>query len=132
MVRPQVSDEAKFGNRDLGARRRVRLPEDLFADREVAPLLLGEVSFDQATVSAPEVVQRVRPILPDVDLSVRIRDLVDDGRQPKLSRRWRSSQDLTLGVAGPSLGRLGRRVVGVAARGRGAASQQPETLHGLG
>jgi hypothetical protein len=50
----------------------------LDAHSEVATLLSREVSLNQPTVRAAEVVDRVGQILPDVDLPVRIGDLVDD------------------------------------------------------
>lgn len=53
-------------------------PEDLLSNREVSPLLSGEVAFDEGAVGASKVVDAVGEIFPDVDLAVRVRDLVDN------------------------------------------------------
>ena len=55
----------------------VRFPEDLFADGEVAPLVRGEVLLDEPVVDAAEVGERVGPVLADVDLPVRVGNLIN-------------------------------------------------------
>ena len=48
------------------------------ADREVPALLAREVSGDQRGRGTAEIVNAIREIFSYVDLTVRIRDLVDD------------------------------------------------------
>jgi hypothetical protein len=48
------------------------------SDREVSPLLPSEVSLNESAVGAAKIIERVRQILADVNLPVRVRDFVDD------------------------------------------------------
>lgn len=80
IVRPEQPDELDLLATDLAIRRGLRLPEDLFPDREVAELFGREVCGDERAVRTPEVVRASGSILADVDLPVRVGDLVDDGK----------------------------------------------------
>jgi hypothetical protein len=70
-------DLANLLGSDLMVCRLQRFPHDLLADREVPPLLRGEVFRYQGTAGASEVCQRASQIHADVDLAVRVGDLVD-------------------------------------------------------
>jgi hypothetical protein len=78
VVRPQVADELTLDPEYFRVRRILGLPEDFLADSEVSQLFSGEVLTDQLRAGAAEVVGTAGQIAADVDLPVRIRDLVDD------------------------------------------------------
>lgn len=77
IVRPQSSDELDLDPNDLASGGVGGFPEDLLAHGEVPPLLRGEVLLDQLAVCTAEVGQGVGHVGADVDLAVRIGDLVD-------------------------------------------------------
>ena len=68
----------KFLLIDLGIGCRLRLPENFLSDREVSPSVSSEILFDQLATRTAEVVDAVGQVLPDVDLPVRVGDLVYD------------------------------------------------------
>ena len=59
-------------------RRSLGFPQDFFPDREVPPLLSSEISLNESAIGAAKVIELVRQILADVNLPVRVGDLVDD------------------------------------------------------
>src|SRR5687767_11018666 len=58
--------------------RRFGFPKNFPSDHEIATLLSGEISRDNFTVRATEIIDTVGSILSDINLPVRIRDFVND------------------------------------------------------
>lgn len=74
-----LSDKSYFLAMNLAIVCIVRkLQKNFFADREVSSLLSGKVLFYQSATSTSKVVERIGDILTDVDLSIRIDDLVNN------------------------------------------------------
>lgn len=65
-----------------------RLPKDGFSYCEIMFLLAGEIILDQSILSTVEVVNRIGQILADVDLSVWVRDFVDDFHDTATVRQY--------------------------------------------
>ncbi len=61
-------DELDLPLVDLGIIGCVRFPKDFLPDREVSPLVTGEVLLDQLAVNAAHVGERVGQVLANVDL----------------------------------------------------------------
>jgi hypothetical protein len=59
IVGAELSDEFDLHLSHFALRCRIRLPENLLADREVPPLFSREVPLDKPSVPAPQVVDRV-------------------------------------------------------------------------
>lgn len=78
IVRPVLENEPEFCFVDLGIGGGLGLPKNLSADGEVTALLSSEVGSDELAAGAAKVIDAVGDILPDVNLAVRISDLVDD------------------------------------------------------
>jgi len=96
IVGPKRPDEMEFHQIDLAIRGRIGLPQYLLADGVVATLFSRKILFDEPAGCAPEVVDRVRQVLPNVDLSVRVGDLVDDLES---AERWDASARISRPMA---------------------------------
>src|ERR1700674_255344 len=60
---------------------------DLASDSEVSPLLGREISFQRFTIGRSEVPESASEIHPDVNLSIRVRDLIDELHSNRPSER---------------------------------------------
>lgn len=78
VIRSVLSDQLNFLPVDFLIRSILGLPKDLLTDREMVPFFPCEVLGDEFAVGAPKVVDAVGQILANVDLPIRICDLVDD------------------------------------------------------
>lgn len=78
IVRAQHADELTFDAEYFRLRGIPGFPEDLFADAEISEFVPGEVLADQVGVDAAEVCRSVRQVTADVDLSVGIRNFIND------------------------------------------------------
>ena len=87
IVRAQLADEFTLDAEYFRVCGVLGLPEDLFTDREVSQLFSGEVLTDQLVVGASEVVGTVCQVAADVDLPVRVCNLVNDLEPPIIHSR---------------------------------------------
>src|SRR5215211_1763248 len=111
IVRSMGQDLANLLGPDLIVCRPQRFPQDLLADRKVPPLLSGEVFRYQGTAGASEVRQRASQIHADVDLAVRVGDLVDRLRSVHESagyaHPWAHVNDIARAIPGQLRAALG-------------------------
>ena len=75
-IRIQREDVLQLFSRDLLVGCDLRFPENLLPDREVTALLFREIALDEAGTCTAEVVDAIGEVLTDIDLSVRVGDLV--------------------------------------------------------
>lgn len=78
IIGSESENELNFLQPDLGGRGCLRLPENLSCDGKVESLIPGEVLRDEVIVSATKVVDAVGTILANVNLAIRVGDLVDN------------------------------------------------------
>ena len=78
IVRLQVNDQLDFLLVDFESAGRFGAPKNLLPDCHIVALRTGEVFGDYFIACTAEVVNRIGNVLSDVDLSIRICDLVDD------------------------------------------------------
>jgi hypothetical protein len=81
VIRSVLSDKLNFLPVDFLIRSILGLPQDLLTDREITPFFPCEVLGDEFAVGAAKVVDAVGQILANVNLPIRICDLVDDLHQ---------------------------------------------------
>lgn len=87
IVRAQFAYELTLDANYFRVRRALGLPEDLLTDREISQFFPGEVLTDQIVAGASEVVGTVCQVAADVDLTVRVRDLINDFVPPIIHSR---------------------------------------------
>ena len=78
IIGSQFFDEFTFHSLDLGLACVFGLPKNLFSSGEVSTHLWSELRSEEFAVSTPEVVDTIGHILTDIDLTVGVRNLVDD------------------------------------------------------
>src|SRR5258708_4919547 len=77
IVRIMSEDEFYFFLPDLRIRSNFRLPKYLSSDGEVPSLLEGKILRYDSVICAAEVSNAVSEIHPDINLAIRVCDLVD-------------------------------------------------------
>jgi hypothetical protein len=78
IIRAKGPDQLELLGVHLLVGGRLRLPEDLLAHGPVAALLWRKVTLNETAVGTAEVGDAAGDVLADVNLPVRVRDLVDD------------------------------------------------------
>lgn len=78
LVRSVLADKLYFHRGNFRPRGRFRFPKYLSPYGEVAPLFSREIVLERLALRAPVIVDAVGAVLSDVNLAVRVCDLVND------------------------------------------------------